>query len=79
MASFPTLSFGGVALYPLTRRIAAPVAVHRSLDDTEQRWKKSAVLNRFTLLFTGLLRGLVYSKTKETPRGPMIPQFRMIL
>ena len=54
MASFPTLSFGGVALYPVTRRIAVPVTVFRSLDDSEQRFKRSAVLNRFTLVFTGL-------------------------
>ena len=54
MASFPTLASGAVALYPVSRDTAYPVKTVRFLDDTEQRWKQGAALERFTLAYTDL-------------------------
>lgn len=54
MASYPTLASGNVALYPVTREVMFPVQVHRALDDSEQRWQRSAPLNKFRLEYSDL-------------------------
>lgn len=43
--TFPTLSFGSVALYPLQRSLSAGVKITRFLDDTEQRVRTAPFLN----------------------------------
>ena len=54
MASFPTLSSGAVALYPLKHVARYPVRVIEFNDDSTQRWKQGAALNEFELVFADL-------------------------
>lgn len=52
--TFPTLSTGSVAMYPVVKNLVVPARVIHFLDDTEQRWIAGAPLNRWTLAFSHL-------------------------
>ena len=54
MASFPTLFSGVVSLYPLTQGSRIPVQILQFSDFSEQRFKQSAELARFTLTLDDL-------------------------
>ena len=54
MATFPTPFAGQAALYPLTASKRFPVSVLQFTDFTEQRWVRSAGLNRFRLQLAGI-------------------------
>lgn len=54
MASYPTLASGSVALYPLSQTTRLRSPVHRSLDDSEQRWMKAVPLLDFVLEYRDL-------------------------
>ena len=49
MASFPTLSFGTVALYPLTEVSEYRTSIMPHVDGSEQRWRQRAPLASFVL------------------------------
>lgn len=51
MASFPTLTHGTVALFPLTECSAYLTGVFQHVDGTEQRFRKRAPLAEWTLQF----------------------------
>lgn len=53
-AVFPTLSFGQVCMYPVTRAIQSKTSVHKFINGREQRYCSAAVLNSWTLGFEGL-------------------------
>ena len=52
--TFPTLSTGSVAQYPLVRGLSFPVKIAQFLDDTEQRWRSGPPLNNWVLAFKRL-------------------------
>lgn len=54
VGTFPTLSTGSVAMYPVSRSLAFPAKVVRFLDDSEQRWVSGAPLNQWALTFARL-------------------------
>lgn len=54
MASFPTLSTGSIACYPLTRTVSTATVVHRFENDTEQRYRDRVALMKFDLVFTDI-------------------------
>jgi hypothetical protein len=54
MASFPTLSTGSIACYPLTRTVSTATEVHRFEDDTEQRYRDRVALMVFELVWTNI-------------------------
>ena len=54
MASFPALFSGVVSLYPLTQGSRIPVQILQFSDFSEQRFKQSAELARFTLTLDDL-------------------------
>lgn len=53
-ATFPTPFSGQAALYPLTAQKRFPVTVLQFTDFTEQRWVRSAGVNRFRLQLSGI-------------------------
>ncbi len=54
MPSFPTLSSGYVAKYPLTRGHTYRTTVLVAVDGTEQRFSKGSALEDFTLTWTSI-------------------------
>ena len=52
MASFPSMTSGAVAKFPLTRAVTFRSGVLCSVDGTEQRFSKGNPLTNFTLVFT---------------------------
>ena len=54
MASFPTLSTGSVALFPLGQEDSQPVRIARFVDGSEQRWVAGKILRAFTLTLDGV-------------------------
>ena len=52
--TFPNLSSGTVAKYPVVRSLIFPVKRVRFLDDTEQSWRTAPAINRWTLAYTKL-------------------------
>ena len=54
MASFPTLSTGAIATYPLARTVSAATVVHRFEDDSEQRYRDRVILHEFELNFESI-------------------------
>jgi hypothetical protein len=51
MASFPTLSTGSIACYPLTRTVSMDTTVHQFENDTEQRYRSRKELVGLELVF----------------------------
>lgn len=51
MASFPSLSHGSAALYPLTAGQRYPARILQFGDDGEQRFRLSAPLRKFRLVY----------------------------
>ncbi len=49
MASFPNLSWGSVALYPLTETTRMATAVLTFSDFTEKRWRRGPKLKAFVM------------------------------
>ena len=52
MPSFPAISFGRVAMYPLERNASWKTAVCRFLNDEEQRWVQQNPKQVLVLTFT---------------------------
>lgn len=52
--TFPTLSNGSIAMYPVTRRLSVPTRVVKFGADNEQRWRTAPILNGWDLTFNRL-------------------------
>ncbi len=56
MASFPTPFSGQPALYPTTIAYRRPVSIQQFTDGTEQRFRRCAQLNGFTLTLSEITK-----------------------
>jgi hypothetical protein len=54
MAYFPTPSFGQVTMVPVQRMVQRSTVIVYFGDDSEQRWRSSIPVARFTLKFTNI-------------------------
>jgi hypothetical protein len=54
MPTFPKISFGRAAMYPLTRTNNFKTAVLQLTNDQEQRWVRQRPMQEFELVFTAV-------------------------
>jgi hypothetical protein len=52
MASFPQITYGRVAMYPLTRSRTFKTEVQQFLGDAEVRWVSQLPVTAFSIVFT---------------------------